>query len=450
MDRKAAPATSVLFRIIAPHNFYFRPYSHVKSKNARAWALPEKRTNAWNTVEERRFSTALAPRNDRGLQPLWSLRALIPLDNLNQTKLKVIARNSRPIRPIPAYPNHDPPPSSSSNHPGPADPALRPESRTNNQSPAAPSRGRFLRQAANRKQTPPHRIRPQPPHPSSPTLRRRKTVNPVLRLRNSGRRNPHLHRLRPDLRPNRADLRRLRPRPAPDRNRQQRHSTQEGRSNHLQRFPLHRSLRSRIHEPRRDTANHPRMVEQSLPPPRRPQTAPAFWSYQSGSYEKRPNWIVPLHAGFHQQNYSRHERQRLRRRHSHHRRLAQRRRPRSRPHRASPAPDRTASHHARRNSRHGSREYEARANARSRRELPHPPHLRLSSSRRLFPHPNRIPPPDDSPGISNGHRARQRFRPHLVRLGIRSKRPAKAGLRHAPHRKEARLLLGNARRRLAK
>jgi alpha-galactosidase len=33
------------------------------------------------------------------------------------------------------------------------------------------------------------------------------------------------------------------------------------------------------------------------------KTAPAFWSYQSGSYEKRPNWIVPLHAGFHQENY---------------------------------------------------------------------------------------------------------------------------------------------------
>jgi alpha-galactosidase len=30
---------------------------------------------------------------------------------------------------------------------------------------------------------------------------------------------------------------------------------------------------------------------------------PAFWSYQSGSYEKRPNWILPLHAGFKQENY---------------------------------------------------------------------------------------------------------------------------------------------------
>jgi alpha-galactosidase len=28
-----------------------------------------------------------------------------------------------------------------------------------------------------------------------------------------------------------------------------------------------------------------------------------FWSYQSGSYERRPNWIVPLHNGFSQQNY---------------------------------------------------------------------------------------------------------------------------------------------------
>jgi len=30
---------------------------------------------------------------------------------------------------------------------------------------------------------------------------------------------------------------------------------------------------------------------------------PAFWSYQSGSYEKRPNWVLPLKAGFTQQNY---------------------------------------------------------------------------------------------------------------------------------------------------
>src|ERR1700683_2144943 len=34
-----------------------------------------------------------------------------------------------------------------------------------------------------------------------------------------------------------------------------------------------------------------------------PATTPAFWSYQSGSYEKRPNWIVPLKPGFRQQNY---------------------------------------------------------------------------------------------------------------------------------------------------
>ena len=31
--------------------------------------------------------------------------------------------------------------------------------------------------------------------------------------------------------------------------------------------------------------------------------APPFWSYQSGSYEKRPNWIVPLHAKFLQDNF---------------------------------------------------------------------------------------------------------------------------------------------------
>ncbi len=29
----------------------------------------------------------------------------------------------------------------------------------------------------------------------------------------------------------------------------------------------------------------------------------AFWSFQSGSYERRPNWVLPLHVGFDQQNY---------------------------------------------------------------------------------------------------------------------------------------------------
>jgi alpha-galactosidase len=37
----------------------------------------------------------------------------------------------------------------------------------------------------------------------------------------------------------------------------------------------------------------------AIPSPR----GPAFWSYQSGSYEKRPNWVLPLHAGFSQENY---------------------------------------------------------------------------------------------------------------------------------------------------
>ncbi len=33
------------------------------------------------------------------------------------------------------------------------------------------------------------------------------------------------------------------------------------------------------------------------------QTSPPFWSLESGSYESRPDWVVPLRAGFHQQNY---------------------------------------------------------------------------------------------------------------------------------------------------
>ncbi len=34
-----------------------------------------------------------------------------------------------------------------------------------------------------------------------------------------------------------------------------------------------------------------------------PKIGPAFWSYQSGSYEKRPDWVLPLHPGFRQANY---------------------------------------------------------------------------------------------------------------------------------------------------
>jgi alpha-galactosidase len=33
------------------------------------------------------------------------------------------------------------------------------------------------------------------------------------------------------------------------------------------------------------------------------ERGPAFWSYQSGSYEKRPDWVVPLRAGFKQDNF---------------------------------------------------------------------------------------------------------------------------------------------------
>ena len=31
--------------------------------------------------------------------------------------------------------------------------------------------------------------------------------------------------------------------------------------------------------------------------------APAFWSFQPGSYEKRPDWVLPVAAGFEQRNY---------------------------------------------------------------------------------------------------------------------------------------------------
>ncbi len=37
--------------------------------------------------------------------------------------------------------------------------------------------------------------------------------------------------------------------------------------------------------------------------PRAGDREPAFWSYQSGSYEKRPDWVLPVPPGFRQENY---------------------------------------------------------------------------------------------------------------------------------------------------
>jgi alpha-galactosidase len=34
-----------------------------------------------------------------------------------------------------------------------------------------------------------------------------------------------------------------------------------------------------------------------------PENSPPFWSYQSGSYETRPDWVLPLHVNFQQENF---------------------------------------------------------------------------------------------------------------------------------------------------
>jgi alpha-galactosidase len=53
----------------------------------------------------------------------------------------------------------------------------------------------------------------------------------------------------------------------------------------------------------RGWANHQYLLRALITKNEKAGTAPAFWSYQSGSYEKRPDWVLPLHPGFHQENY---------------------------------------------------------------------------------------------------------------------------------------------------
>lgn len=53
----------------------------------------------------------------------------------------------------------------------------------------------------------------------------------------------------------------------------------------------------------RGWANHQYVLSSLTDRNRAAAASPAFWSYQSGSYEKRPDWVVPLHAGFHQDNF---------------------------------------------------------------------------------------------------------------------------------------------------
>jgi alpha-galactosidase len=53
----------------------------------------------------------------------------------------------------------------------------------------------------------------------------------------------------------------------------------------------------------RGWANNEYVLHSLAPKKGADATVPAFWSYQSGSYEKRPDWVLPLRPGLHQENF---------------------------------------------------------------------------------------------------------------------------------------------------
>ena len=176
---------------------------------------------------------------------------------------------------------------------------------------------------------------------------------------------------------------------------------------------------------------------------------PAFWSYQSGSYEKRPNWVLPLRAGFKQENYLGMNasdygggtpivdvwRKDVGLAVGH----------------IEPGPRLISLPVSMPEARHArvAVRSDPGAHAGTRRELSYSSHLCLRASRGLLSNAHRIPPPHGAAGISNGFGARQRFWPDLVRLGLWPVGATQAGLRHASNRQEDGLRVGHLGRWLA-
>ena len=179
------------------------------------------------------------------------------------------------------------------------------------------------------------------------------------------------------------------------------------------------------------------------------QGQPPFWSYQSGSYEKRPNWVLPLHANFQQENYQ----------------------------------GMNASDYGggtpivdvwRRDVGMAVGHVETRPKLVSLPvSMPDPAHARISvlfakeislgpgesfhtfrtfvavHQGDYFRDAHRLPPLHDEARVSNGHCSHRWFRGNLVRLGIWPIGAAQAGIRHASDGKAIGIQVGHPRRRLA-
>ena len=63
-----------------------------------------------------------------------------------------------------------------------------------------------------------------------------------------------------------------------------------------------RGVQSRINSPDLAAARES-VVRESMKSAGSSDAQPAFWSYQSGSYQKRPDWVLPLAPGFKQDNF---------------------------------------------------------------------------------------------------------------------------------------------------
>ena len=181
----------------------------------------------------------------------------------------------------------------------------------------------------------------------------------------------------------------------------------------------------------------------------RDQSEEPFWSFQSGSYEKRPSWVLPIKGGLQAGQLPGDERHRLRRGHAGRRHLAPRRRCCRRPPRTRAEAGFAPRYDARDRLGRTRGHLCLRQDARPRRVSGHLPHLRVGSQGRLLRHAARIPEDDDRTGREIHRSAARRLRADLVRLGLPSHIPAAPDLWRAADREEARVPLGHARRRLA-
>ena len=200
-----------------------------------------------------------------------------------------------------------------------------------------------------------------------------------------------------------------------------------------------------LHQRRQHASRRDRLDQQSLRARRaRRRDRAGLLVVPERQLRKAPRLGPATHARLHAAELSRHERHRLRRRHAGRRRVAARRRRRCGT-RGTGAQAGVATDHSAAGRQRGARgQRETCDHARAWQEPRDAAHVRERASRRSLRHAARVQRGDAGAGHQAARRTQGRLRSDLVRLGLRPRLHARAGVRDAASRHATRLPLGHA------